>query len=568
VVNSHNIDLLFEVAGRKILIGTLLGLGAVGGVFNPNVSAQVALSGASTTAAIHGRVLNSAGQFVAGATVYLEQNGASRGETVVDANGEYRFSGLATGTYLLVAEKAGVRSHAATLTISLLPDQLQVNLQFEGLATAGGKSVMGSAAPANAMEFADNPNFAVAGVTDWTAAGGHGSDTSLRTSEALTRETLTLKPGSAVPRPAATPADEAIARATEEKLRAALSSTPGDFEANHRLGEFYFRQGSYAEAITYLKAAWEIKPDDFDNEYDLTQACEDVGDLTQARNHVQHLLANHAGADVHRLAGAIDEKLGDPLTAVHEYEQAVRIDPSEQNYFEWGSELLYHRAVWQAQAVFEQGVKAFPKSARMLTALGAALFAGALYDEAAHRLCEASDLNPADPEPYMFMGKIEIVAPSPLACVNRMLERFVRLQPGNALANYFYAMALWKENGRSTDQQTLNQIETMLTKAITVDPKCADAYLQLGNLAASQHEYQKAISFYSKAIEVNPQLSDAHYRLGVAYERIGEKDQAKLEFQMHDEIEKQTAAEIQRQRKDVKQFVIALPANPPTPHVN
>ena len=85
----------------------------------------------------------------------------------------------------------------------------------------------------------------------------------------------------------------------------------------------------------------------------------------------------------------------------------------------------------------------------MLTALGAALFAGALYDDAAHRLCEASDLNPADPEPYTFMGKIEIAAPNPLACVSQKLERFVRLQPDNAIANYFYAMALWKENGRS-----------------------------------------------------------------------------------------------------------------------
>ncbi len=54
------------------------------------------------------------------------------------------------------------------------------------------------------MEFADQPNFTVAGVTDWTAVGGHGSDASLRTSEALARETLTLKsPGanSAAPMP-------------------------------------------------------------------------------------------------------------------------------------------------------------------------------------------------------------------------------------------------------------------------------------------------------------------------------------------------------------------------------
>ena len=566
-MSSFNIDVLFVIARRKVFIATLLASGLVCGAFSLKVLAQLNSSSALASVTIHGRVLDSAGEVVAGATVLLEQNGAARRQAVVDAKGEFMFSGLATGTYVLIAEKAGVRSRVASLTISSLHDQPQVDLRLEGPA-GGGKSDQGSAAPAAAMEFADNPNFAVAGVTDWTAAGGHGSDTSLRTSEALTRETLTLKPGSVGRGTAASPAEAAIARATEEKLRAALSGEPRDFEANHQLGEFYLREGRYPESAALLKTAYEIKPGDFDNEYDLAQACEKVGDLSQARVHVQHLLASHDRAGLHRLAGSIDEKLGDPLAAVHEYEQAVRMDPSEENYFEWGSELLYHRAVWQAQAVFEQGVRVYPKSTRMLTALGAALFAGALYDEAAHRLCEASDLNPADPEPYTFMGKIEIAAPNPLACVSQKLERFVRLQPDNALANYFYAMALWKESGRSTNQQTLNQIETTLTKAINIDPKYAEAYLQLGNLEASRHEYQKAIGFYSKAIEVNPQLSEAHYRLGVAYERIDEKDKARIEFQQHDEIEKQTAAEILRQRKDVKQFIITLPANPASSHAN
>ena len=183
------------------------------------------------------------------------------------------------------------------------------------------------------MEFADNPNFAVAGVTDWTAAGGHGSDTSLRASEALTRETLTLKPGSVGPGAATSPAEAAIASATEEKLRTSLSGAPRDFEANHQLGEFYLRQGRYAESSTLLKIAYGIKPGDFENEYDLARACEGVGDLSQAGEHVQHLLANHDAADLHRLAGSIDEKRGDPLTAVHEYEQAVRMDPERTELF-------------------------------------------------------------------------------------------------------------------------------------------------------------------------------------------------------------------------------------------
>ncbi len=559
---------LLTLAGRKIFIGTLLALGVASEGIDPSSSAQAISSKTSASATVHGRVLNSTGDPVAGATVHLQQNGASPADAVADARGEYKFSAPAIGTYLLVAEKAGVRSRVATLTISSIQDQPQVDLRLEGPATAGGKSAMGSAAPAGVIEFADNPSFAIAGVSDWTAAGGHGSDTSLRASEALTRETRTLKPESVGMVAAASPAEATPARATEEKLRIDLSNAPRDFEANHRLGEFYLRQGKYAESASLLKTAYEVNPGDFENEYDLAQACEEVGDLMQARDHVQHLLANHDGAELHRLAGSISERLGDPLTAVREYEQAVRKDPSEQNYFEWASELLYHRAVWQAQAVFEQGVKAYPSSTRMLAALGAALFAGALYDDAAHRLCEASDLNPADPEPYTLMGKIEIAAPGPLVCVRQKLERFVRLQPDNALANYFYAMALWKEKGRSTDQQTLTQIKIMLTKAINIDPKCADAYLQLGNLEALQHGFQKAISYYTKTIDVNPQLSEAHYRLGIAYERVGEKDKATLEFQKHDEIEKQTAAEIQRQRKDVKQFVIALPANPSSPPSN
>ena len=106
------------------------------------------------------------------------------------------------------------------------------------------------------------------------------------------------------------------------------------------------------------------------------------------------------------MAGELDESEGDPLAAVHQFEQAVRLDPSEENYFEWGSELLLHRAILQAQEVFQNGAKAYPKSVRMQTALGTALFAGAHYEEAAQRLCDASDLSPADIETYIFMGKI------------------------------------------------------------------------------------------------------------------------------------------------------------------
>jgi tetratricopeptide (TPR) repeat protein len=267
-------------------------------------------------------------------------------------------------------------------------------------------------------------------------------------------------------------------------------------------------------------------------------------------------------ADLHRQLGERDEKAGDPLAAVHEDEQAVRLDPSEQNYFAWGSELLLHRAVWQAAEVFRNGSNAHPHSARMLTALGTALFAAALYDQAAASLCTASDLNPSDPEPYSFMGRIEMASPKPLACIEPRLARFVQAQPENSLGNYFYAMAIWKRQEQPADPKAEHQVETLLTKAVAIDPKCSDAYLQLGILHFSQHQPEKAIEFYTKAIQSDPQLGEAHYRLGVAYDRMGLPEKAAQEFKLHDEIEKLQAAAVERQRREVKQFLVVLEGQP------
>ncbi len=505
-----------------------------------------------TAPAIRGTVHDAAGTPVSGASVYLERNGAPSAEIKTNADGRFAFRAIAPGSYTVSAEKSG--RHSQPITVNAAQPEGEHLL----LTIKDADSTKNSSAPLSqpgGMEFADTPNFTIAAVTDWTAAGGHGSDAVLRTSESLNRETLNLKPGRTDSHSAERTAGW---KEQESALRAAVANAPNNVEAHHALGKFYLESGQFDEALPPLESVYKIDPNDYENELDLALALKSKGDLAQAREHVQKLLASHETAEAHRLAGELEERMGDPLSAVREFERAVRQDASEQNYFEWGSELLLHRAVWQAKDVFSAGVKAYPKSSRMLTALGAALFAGALYDEAAQRLCEASDLNPGDPEPYNFMGKIEISAPNPLPCVEQKLARFAEERPADPLANYFYAMTLWKQKGQSTDPAALARVEGLLKKAVTVDPKCSDAYLQLGVLQATQRDFAKAIGFYTKAIEANPQLSEAHYRLGVAYDRVGEKDKAAQQFRLHDEIEKQQAAAVEKQRREVKQFLVVM----------
>ena len=511
---------------------------------------------AQKSPSIQGTIRDNAGNPVSGALIRLEGHGRSAAEARSNSNGSFVFLSLEQGTYTLTAESAGRRSNSLTVRAGDSESQ-HADLVLGGAKTAPANATAG---PAAAMEFADQPNFTIAAVTDWTAAGGHGSDAVLRTSEALNREAINLKPGTTGERREPSTAEW---KEKETALRAAVTNAPENFETNHKLGEFYLQSERYRNSIPPLETAWKIEPDNFDNEYELALALKAGGDFAHAREHANRLLARRDRSDVHRLAGELEENLGDPLAAVHEFERAVRQDPSEQNYFEWGSELLLHRAVWQARDVFTAGVKAYPKSERMLTALGAALFAGALYDEAAQRLCEASDLNPADSQPYVFLGKVEVSSPNPLPCVEQKLARFVELQPQDPLANYFYAMAIWKQKGQAADLPTLQRVQDLLTRAVTVDPKCSDAFLQLGVLQTTRHDYRKAIEFYTRAIEADPRSSEAHYRLGMAYDRAGDKQKAAEQFRLHDEIEKQQAAVVEQQRREVKQFVVVVDGKKP-----
>jgi len=525
---------------------------------NPALAAQEASKSSPHGATITGVVRNSTGKLVEDALVRIELKGSSStSEAKSNSAGAFVFSALETGTYLVEANKSGQRSRTIAVILASQEDRRQVDLTLEDSKSAQSDSSGLSLPSPQAMEFADNPNFTISGVTDWTAAGGHGSDSTLRTSEALTRETVALKAGKGAS--PSTPANSAKDDGeSERRLLAALAAAPSSIDANRQLGRFYLRAGRYREAVLLLQTCYQIDPADRDNEYDLALAYMGTGDLSSAQKHVQGLLAFKQTADLHRLAGELDEKLGDPLTSVHEFEQAVRMDPSEQNYFEWGSELLFHRAVWQAQEVFGRGAEAYPKSARMLTALGTAFFSSALYDQAALRLCDASDLNPADPEPYIFLGKVEMASPDPLTCVEPKLARFLQEQPANAQANYLYAMAILKHR-QAGDEKVLQQAESLLAKSVSLDAKCADAYFELGILSSARRDFQKAIGFYTKAVQANPELADAYYRLGVAYDRVGDAAAAKEEFRLHDLIKKQQAAIVDRQRREVKQFLVVQP---------
>jgi tetratricopeptide (TPR) repeat protein len=416
----------------------------------------------------------------------------------------------------------------------------------------------------NSPEFFDEPNFTVAGVADPTNLGGHGSDTIVRNKEALAKETVSLgKKSAGGSRP------ESSISSKEKSLREAAERQPEDFDGNYKLGELLVADGRATEALPYLERASGLNPVDFENAYELAAAYSEVGEYEHAGTNVRTLLARpdrspQDQARLHHLLGDVEEKLGNPLEAVREYQRAAELSASEPNLYDWGSELLLHRTPEPAIEVFTRGNRLFPRSVRMLIGLGLSWYAHGSSEQAVQRLCDASDLNPDDPNPYLFLGKIQSGEKTqPDALVER-LRRFAMLQPENALANYYYAVSLWKSRKDPQDVRTLAQVQSLLEKAVHLDPKLGPAYLQLGILYSQRKDFSHAISAYQQTIAVSPQLEEPHYRLAQIYKQTGQKVKGQEELQVYEEISKKRAEEIERERHEVQQFVYTVRDQPST----
>ncbi len=248
-----------------------------------------------------------------------------------------------------------------------------------------------------------------------------------------------------------------------------------------------------------------------------------------------------------RTAAASDTN---PLEAVRAYQRAAKIDPSEPNLFNWGTELLTHRAADQAVEVFADGHRLFPRSTRTLLGLAVALYSRGSYDQAAQRFFEAADLDPSDPAPYLFLGKISSGAIQDLAGYAQRMERFARLHPENAWANYYCAATLIGS--------APSKAQALLDEAVRLDPQLGEAFLLLGILHSDAQNLPPAISAFQNAIRVSPGMEEAHYRLAMAYRKTGNTEQAQKELELYQQLQKQSAEALERERSQIQQFVFDL----------
>ena len=317
-----------------------------------------------------------------------------------------------------------------------------------------------------------------------------------------------------------------------------MQAAPDSFDPHHALADFYLQRGGIEAAIPHLRRAYAIDPAHHANAYNLALALLQGGGLIEARQIVVMLLKANDTAELHNLLGDIEESAGNLIVAAGEFQRAAHMDATEEHLFDWGNNLLRLRSAENALAVFNVSVQRFPASARLQVGLGIAQYSRGQYKEAVTSFCRAADLDPSDPRPYHFLGEIYGVAPDLETEVTGRLAGFVKSRPDNAPAHLYYALSLWKGQRITADSAPvdLSRVETLLRRAVTLDPSLARAFFELGVLLSEQGRHKDAIEQLLSAIRLDPSDAQAHYRLAQAYRRTGQTALAEQELEIFQQL--------------------------------
>lgn len=342
-----------------------------------------------------------------------------------------------------------------------------------------------------------------------------------------------------------------------------LPPAPASLSADQHftLGLFFASQGAYAEATPHFAETLRLEPESYSAAYNLALAYKGAGRTQEAIELIQHALRKMPTAELLSLVAALEEDSGDYPGAARHYQQAVEMEPAnEQYYFDLGAEYLTHFNFDAALEIFRVGTQKFPGASRQFVGLGFGRYALRQYPDATDAFLTALELDPTSRSALGGWNSLPpFQAPQEWERVLLRLRRLAELHPENAEVLYCYGVTLYRYGVDGARAENFGLAESLLKRAIRLKPNFADAHLEVGNLYASQKENGNGLAEFLEAVGLNPGSEMAHYRLGQIYRDLNQLDLAEKELARYAELSRNRREQLARSRSAIKQFILAHP---------
>jgi len=347
---------------------------------------------------------------------------------------------------------------------------------------------------------------------------------------------------------------------TLKRLRTETLPTQQAVDIRLHLAEILSRANLFSDAAVDFAAASTLAPDRGDLLYDLALANFRAGRLDDALASAERAKNVADSGSIESLIGDIQEKRGDPLAAVHAYQAAVNLEPSEERYhLALGLELLRHQTFDAALVVFKQASTLFPQSVRVKILLGLAYYFVDRSADASQTLIEAARMDPQDETVARYLGEITLQdtsTPDPAAIAQ--VCSFADEHPQNKTADAFCGGILLKVARDSGDISRRPEILRRLQHAAGIAPKEPMARCQLGKTFEWAELWSQARPEAEACVRLDPGSPDGHYQLSRIYRHLGLTALANQQTSLQQAAALRQSQESVRRTETVTKFLVLL----------
>jgi Flp pilus assembly protein TadD len=303
------------------------------------------------------------------------------------------------------------------------------------------------------------------------------------------------------------------------------------------LSIYHENRGEMEEAAQYESFYVRAFPDDFSGFGRAAALYLAANDGLNAAEFARSGLERQESAALQDILGKALALSGDREGADAALREAIRLAPYEEEYrYDLGYLYMRDQHFEKAIEAFEEARKVFDKSPRIELGMGVARYGQRRFDEAVTAFLRTSDLAPGAPQPHYFLGRTLEHATDRIEEVLERQRRFAELQPENYLGPFLYGQALVASLPPEGAQAAAAQAETLLRRSIELRGDFWESHFELGALLERERRFEEALGPLEKAVALNANSSKPHYRLARVYARLGRREDAAREHELHQKL--------------------------------
>jgi tetratricopeptide (TPR) repeat protein len=337
-----------------------------------------------------------------------------------------------------------------------------------------------------------------------------------------------------------------------------LQIDPRFADAHYKLAQCQERQGNWGAALRELQRTVELQPENVHAQIDLGQIVLAGGRSQDAKDRAMSILhTDPKNLDAALLLSNADTLLGNLKDALQEAQDAVALAPEKAKPYinlaiiqqKAGTDdqaeltlkkalsvdpsspapamalgtLYARRSRWaDAQAQFQSAINLAPSDPQARSALAALYLKQGDTSAAEQVFTDARQQVPDDPAIYRLLGDYYMTQGNSAAALNEFGALSTRYQKDLQVRKTYIQLLII--NHRLDDAVQLNDAILAST------PQDAESLILRGQIQIQQNHFEESILTLRQALKLDPGSAMGHYQLGVAFQKLGQIQQAEGEW--------------------------------------